>query len=126
MTEKKIGYVNGIELKKGDIVEIQIKRLAGKDYEPPIIHRGTVVNPVYSPLYSKGHYLDWVVQIKPEKSNDRLPDFEFSGGIMAFYGADIIGFARDKKIALEKVVEDAEKQAVACVEGGKKGIGIER
>lgn len=90
MNEKQIGYVNGRELKKGDVVEFQIKRLAGKDYVPPVVHRGVVCNPIFAPYGGKGHWLDWVVQIRPSKTNNRLPNFEFSGGVMAIYGADII------------------------------------
>ena len=88
-----VGFVNGRELKEGDIIEFQIKRLAGKDYDPPVIHRGVVCNPMFAPYRGKGHRLDWVVQIRPSKTNDRLPNYEFSDGVMAIYGADIVGFA---------------------------------
>lgn len=94
MNEKQIGYVNGRELKKGDVVAFQIKRLAGKDYDPPVIHHGIVQNPMFAPYGGKGHYMDWVVQIRPSKTNDRLPDYEFSGGLMAIYGADIISIEK--------------------------------
>lgn len=90
MNEMKIGFVNGKELKKGDVVEFQIKRLAGKEYDPPVIHHGVVVTPVFAPFNGKGHYLDWIVQINPQKANDRLPGYEFTRGVMAIYGADIV------------------------------------
>ena len=82
--EKKIGFINGRELKKGDHIEYQIKRLAGVDYNPPIIHRGTVVTPVYQ---SKPY---WVAQVMPDKGNKALPDWDLAGGgVMAIEGSNI-------------------------------------
>lgn len=82
---KKAGFVNGAELKKNDVVEFEIKRLGGVDYDPPAIHRGTVV----TPIYSTRPY--WVVQIQPEHFNPSLPDWDLgSSGIMAIYGDSIV------------------------------------
>lgn len=77
--------VNGRELKKGDCIEYQIMRLAGVDYNPPIIHRGTVFNPDAKTMKDT-----WVVQIKAERFNPALPNYDFSTDIRAIYGDDII------------------------------------
>ena len=82
---KKVGFVNNTELKKGDIVEFEIKRLGGVDYNPPVIHRGCVVTPIYQ---SRPY---WVVQIQPEHFNTRLPDWDLgSSGVMAIDGNSIV------------------------------------
>jgi len=85
---KQVGFVNGQELKKGDKVQYQITRLAGVNYDPPIIHEGEVVNVSFG---IKPKHVDWVVQIRPKKYNERVPDYDFSGGVWAIYGKDIIG-----------------------------------
>lgn len=84
MAQEQIGFVNGRELKKGDKIEYQIRRLAGKDYDPPILHRGTVVNPNLNYKYG------WVVQIDPENKNRMLPEWELNAGLQAIYGDLIV------------------------------------
>ena len=82
--EKRVGFVNGKELKKGDRIEYQIKRLAGNNCDPPIIHRGTVVNPNIPYKYG------WGVQIVADSKNDLLPDWDLNVGVQAIYGDAII------------------------------------
>ena len=84
---KKVGFVNGQELKKGDKIQYQIKYLAGVDYDPPIIHEGFVVTPS---ITRTSKFEDWVVQIDPAKTNERAPNYEFSSGVWAIYGCDIV------------------------------------
>lgn len=85
--DKKVGFINGQELKKGDKIQYQIKCLAGVDYNPPIIHEGFVVTPS---ITAKPAFENWVVQIDPKKTNEALPNYEFSGGVWAIYGCDIV------------------------------------
>lgn len=85
--DKKVGFIDGQELKKGDKIQYQIERLAGVDYNPPIIHEGFVITPS---ITAKPAFKNWVVQIDPKKTNEALPNYEFSGGVWAIYGSDII------------------------------------
>ncbi len=87
--EKAIGFVNGVELKKGNRIEYQIKRLAGVDYNPPIIHKGTVVNPKFPNKYG------WVVQIVADSKNAQLPDWDLNAGVQAIDGDDILGIVKE-------------------------------
>lgn len=84
---KQAGFVNGRELKKGDTIQYQIKCLAGVDYNPPIVHEGYVVTPS---ITNTTKFRDWVVQINPKKSNEAIPNYDFSGVVWAIYGSDII------------------------------------
>lgn len=82
--ENKFGFVNGVELKKGDKIRYEIHRLCGVTFTPAIIHSGTIITPVYST-----HHGVWVAQISPTRTNPKLPDYDFGTGIMAIYGEDI-------------------------------------
>lgn len=84
---KQVGFVNGQKLQKGDKVQYRIERLAGIDYNPPVIHEGFVVTPA---ITCATKFENWVVQINPAKTNERIPDYDFSGAVWAIYGSDII------------------------------------
>ncbi len=91
---KKVGFVNGQELKKGDKIQYQIKGLCGVDYDPPVVHEGVVVTPS---ITHASKFKDWVVQITPAKTNEKIPNYDFSGGVWAIYGSDIIKITNEMR-----------------------------
>lgn len=78
------GFINGIKLKKGDRITYQIKQLGGVKYNPPVLHTGTIVTPVFN----RNPY--WVAQIIPDNLNPALPNWELNAGVQAIYGDLIV------------------------------------